>query len=246
MTKVSLSNINPYIKWGVFNFVILLIVFSITGGVSSKKYGKETQSFNSNVKDQQQSESDMDNGISQREIVNRARMAAINDAKQRITNDPESKQTYEYYSKKVDENSVPVSKNASKVVPLNKYDITLKGIKLNAPHSSYSKGLGSPLKTETYNENTVYTYSNGLEIAVNKGLIQSVTVDTPSAHTERGIQVGSKVDQVISEYGPANITTYGKYDMYEYFYEGNPSSILRFAINQSNKKVEYIGVRLNL
>lgn len=144
--------------------------------------------------------------------------------------------------------SVPATTaQTAKADPLSSKDIVLAKVRPGSSFAETKRLLGSPLKQEKGNDGIIYTFPNGVEVTVNAkaDTVRGVTIDTASAVTSRGIRVGASASQVLSAYGNAAVTAYDKYHLYEYQHTGSPASILRFAVDKTTDKVEYIGVRLN-
>lgn len=125
-------------------------------------------------------------------------------------------------------------------------DGILAEIKLGSNINEAKWTLGGSLKVENKKDGTVYIFNKGVEITVidKAGTIGAITIDKNMIATSRGISVGDDVNKVLSLYGEADVTSYDRYNLYEYTFEGQPAFILRFAVGRQSRQVEYIGVRL--
>lgn len=172
--------------------------------------------------------------------------------------------SYQYFNSKSDimDKKSPVVPNKSvqnslkatvtqqqpkKIKKLETADFVLANVKLGSNITDVKRTLSEPLQVETGKNVTLYKApSLGVEFSVidRQGHIGSIVIDKNIIATSRGISVGDSLSKVTAAYGEAVITSYGNYNLYEYFYEGATKYILRFAVGKNSQKVEYIGVRL--
>lgn len=136
------------------------------------------------------------------------------------------------------------SKAKSNPAPIALKDGILAGVRLNSNITEAKSILGAPLKVDGGRDGSIYTFKNGIELTVIDGKVVAIIVDESKISTERAVRVGDSADKVLSAYGSPAISAYDRYDLYEYFYEGNDAYILRFAVDKQSKTVGYIGVRL--
>lgn len=125
-------------------------------------------------------------------------------------------------------------------------NLSLGGLDLGLTAEEMHKRLGNENSTKT--EGTFqYYYYDSLKVGIQNGKITSLVSDGSTAKTKLGIHEGSSLDDVVQAYGNNYMRmTYDSLVLYEYEYESlnGQKGILRFAINQSDNKVNYISVRI--
>jgi hypothetical protein len=231
MIKEYLTKLNPYVKWGIVNFIILYIIFLFAGETvaayyMSKQYTKTTESRSNAVKTNQQISPDTSSGVSHQRILEAARMSALNEAKQRSAN----------------------SASVNQITPLTQKDFILAGIEISNSLSQVEQKLGVPLQTQKSKDYRadkdyiVYTYPKDVKVITEKGKIIAVSSSNNTISTNRNIGIDATAAQIFAAYGKTASTPFNSYDLYEY--EGNTAIVLRFAVGKSSQKVEYIMVRL--
>lgn len=146
-----------------------------------------------------------------------------------------------------------VENPAEKIVPvarqlgeLNGLDLSLDALTIGDSETKVYKFIGQPNKTRQGNlGRTHLTYSN-IEVVLYQGKISALVSQTSTYSTPRGIHEGSSIDDVLKEYGTNyNLSEYDNDSLYEYTInsvDGTPC-ILRFAVRNSDKKVNYISMR---
>ena len=90
------------------------------------------------------------------------------------------------------------------------------------------------------------TYDNMMEVIYANGRVIGLVSLSPSIKAAKGVHEGSSLSEVIAAYGNGYTkSTYDKNDLYEY--SGNDDHgkqyILRFAVRQSDGRVDYISIR---
>ena len=106
--------------------------------------------------------------------------------------------------------------------------------------------MGKENSVEKKTKYTVYKY-NSVEVTVVNDKIDALVSNNPFIETKRGIHEGSTKQEVFDKYGIDYYKTdLGDLTLYEYSFKSidNRSGLLRFAINKSNNKVNYISVRI--
>lgn len=106
--------------------------------------------------------------------------------------------------------------------------------------------FGQAKATETKGKETHHHYDT-LDVVTINGQVHSLISESPALATKRGIHVGSSLQDVIAAYGDSQMkSSIENLDLYEYGFSSkhNDYGLLRFAINQSTGKVDYISIRI--
>ena len=125
-------------------------------------------------------------------------------------------------------------------------DLTLGEFSIGDAQEKVNHILGKPQKVRQGNEGRVhYTYDD-MEVVICQGKISALISNSPLAVTPRGIHEGSSLQEVVNLYG--NDYLVSEYDgdtLYEYKVTSKDlhSCYLRFAIKNSNQRVDYISMR---
>lgn len=125
-------------------------------------------------------------------------------------------------------------------------ELSLMGLSVGDKESKIEEILGKPKKKESRKGKMIYIYDD-LEVEAKSGTIIMLVSDGKKATTKRGLHEGVSFDEVLKVYGSDN-TSFKIEDMTAYEYEfktaDNYIGLLRFAVNNSDKKVNYISARL--
>lgn len=129
-----------------------------------------------------------------------------------------------------------------------KTDLSLGGVELDMSMSGMKSVLGNENSKEKRKDGHMcYNYKDMQVIDDGNGLVGALVSDGASVKTRRGIHEGSTYQEMVDTYGKDYmVTDNGNLILYEYKFDsiGDRPGILRFAINKSNKKVNYISVRI--
>lgn len=125
-------------------------------------------------------------------------------------------------------------------------NLSLDGLDLGDSISDMKNVLGRDYTKKSDGIYIIYKYSN-MEVTTEDGKIVALVSDSNKVSTKAGIHTGSDYRSMINEYGKPDYEM--KYDdliLYEYIFKSidNRDGLLRFAINKSNNKVNYISVRI--
>ena len=143
-------------------------------------------------------------------------------------------------------NAVTQEPHIEKKVPEMTTNLSLGGLDLGLTVDEMHNRLGNETSTKTDGAFQYYYYDN-LKAGIQNGKITSLVSDGSAVKTKSGIHEGSSLDDVIQAYGNNYMRmAYDNLFLYEYEFEGihGQKGILRFAINQSDNKVNYISVRI--
>ena len=129
---------------------------------------------------------------------------------------------------------------------LNALDLSLGNFSIDDPESKVRQALGTPLKTSTDDNGSPRLTYDAIEVVLRNGKISALISQTSAVSTPRGIHDGSPAQEVFDAYGtdyhsePFEGTT-----LYEYTItskSGTPCW-LRFAVRDSDNRVDYISIR---
>lgn len=125
-------------------------------------------------------------------------------------------------------------------------DLSLGDFSIGDSKAKVDKILGKAQKVRQGNEGrTHYTY-NDMEVVISQGKISALVSNSPLATTPRGIHEGSSLQDVFDAYGrDCLVSQYDGDTLYEYEIVSNDahSCYLRFAVKDSDQKVDYISMR---
>lgn len=129
---------------------------------------------------------------------------------------------------------------------LNALDLSLGNFSIDDPESKVRQALGTPLKTSTDSDGATRLTFDAIEIVLRNGKISALVSQTSAVSTPRGIHDGSPAQEVFDKYGTNYETSaYDGSTLYEYTItskNGTPCW-LRFAVRDSDSRVDYISAR---
>lgn len=144
--------------------------------------------------------------------------------------------------------SVPQEKQSTIAsgAPLSAQDFTLDGIRLGQNINDVIATQGQPKSKEQMNDGMGYEFKRVIAIANSQGKVIGLMTESQQVTTSRGINKFSSVDAIIKAYGTSfRKTAYKNLDLYEYeLASSDGKQILRFAVDQNTKILDYIGVRM--
>ena len=148
---------------------------------------------------------------------------------------------------------VPAENSAEKILPvarqigaLNGLDLSLDALTIGDNEDKVYKFLGQPNTTRQGEKGRTHLKYANVTVVLYQGKISALVSQTAAYGTPRGIHEGSAVDDVFKEYGTNyNLSEYDNDSLYEYpinSVDGTPC-LLRFAVRNSDGKVNYISMR---
>ena len=148
---------------------------------------------------------------------------------------------------------VPAENPAEKIVPvarqigaLNALDLSLDALTIGDTEDKVYKFLGQPNTTRQSEKGRTHLKYANVAVVLYQGKISALVSQTSAYSTPRGIHEGSTLDDVLKEYGTNyNLSEYDNDSLYEYPInsgDGTPC-LLRFAVRNSDGKVNYISMR---
>ena len=145
------------------------------------------------------------------------------------------------------DNGEPISvENPTIQGALNEKDLSLGELTIDDRADKVASKLGQALSTTTDSDGGSRLKFKDAEVVIRNGKISALVSLSPAFKTPRGIHEGSSVQDVLDKYGTGCMkTAFGEQTLYEYAVtsaDGHPC-LLRFAINNSNGKVDYISQR---
>lgn len=129
-----------------------------------------------------------------------------------------------------------------------KSDLSLNGVDLGTQLNQVENIFGQPNSIKNENNRTRYYYDD-IEAVFNNDYLTAFVTYHSKYKTAKGLHVGSTYDEVISKYGTApHIMQLDDLILYEYDYNTirGEKSLLRFAVNKSDNRVNYISMRVLL
>ncbi len=125
-------------------------------------------------------------------------------------------------------------------------DASISDISLNDSIKTVNSKLGNPKKQSQRESGKVRCEYATMDIAYLNDKVIGIAVDDQNISTPKGIHAGSKLQDVLNEYGTDYmLSAYDDMDLYEYMYtdDNGKTYCLRFAVKQSNDFVDYISIR---
>ena len=147
------------------------------------------------------------------------------------------------------DNGEPISVERSAAQgTLNAKDLSLGEFTIDDRAEKVKSQLGEIISTTTDSDGGKRLKFKDAEIVIKQGKISALVSFSPVLKTPRGIHEGSSSQEVLEKYGENCMkTAFGDQTLYEYAItsaDGTPC-LLRFAVNNSNGKVDYISERIN-
>ena len=129
---------------------------------------------------------------------------------------------------------------------LNAKDLSLGELSIDDRAEKVASKMGKADSSSTDSDGGQRLKFKDAEVVIKNGKISALVSFSPVLKTPRGIHEGSSVQEVLEKYGTGCMkTSFGDQTLYEYAVtsaDGTPC-LLRFAINNSNGKVDYISER---
>ena len=125
-------------------------------------------------------------------------------------------------------------------------ELSLNGLDLRTDIRRVLDVLGKPASTENSGGYDRYNYGN-IEVIVQDGKVDAFVARDAKFKTLRGLSVGSSYSDVVKAYGePQHVMEIEKLILYEYDFSAvdNHQGLLRFAVNKSDSRVNYISERI--
>lgn len=135
--------------------------------------------------------------------------------------------------------------NERKAVTSNS-DLSLGGVALGCSIEQMHNILGRETSIEDKGMYKFYNYSD-IQVGIKDGKVDSLVSNSSAVETKRGIHQGSNFQDVLNKYGNNYYKTdYNDLILYEYTFvsDSGKNGILRFAVNKSNNRINYISVRI--
>ena len=129
----------------------------------------------------------------------------------------------------------------------NAKDLSLGELAIDDSANKVSSKLGKAISETTDSDGGRRLKFKDAEVVVKHGKISALVSMSPALSTPRGIHEGSSVREMIDKYGTGCLkTAFGEQTLYEYEITSadGHTCYLRFAVNNSNGKVDYISERL--
>ena len=143
--------------------------------------------------------------------------------------------------------SVTAKQATEKQVPSVDSDLSLGGVSLGYSVDKLHEILGREKEQKKGDYGTTVYLYDGLKVGIKDGIVVGLTSDGSTVKTKRDMHEGSNIDDVFAAYGKDYTTTdYDGKNLYEYTFTAlnGEKGILRFAVEKSSNKVNYISVRL--
>lgn len=129
---------------------------------------------------------------------------------------------------------------------LNAKDLSLGELTIDDRAEKVTSKMGKAGSSSTDSDGGQRLKFKDAEVVIKNGKVSALVSFSPAFKTPRGIHEGSSVQEVLDKYGTGCMkTAFGDQTLYEYAVtsaDGTPC-LLRFAINNSNGKVDYISER---
>lgn len=128
----------------------------------------------------------------------------------------------------------------------NAKDLSLGELAIDDSANKVSSQMGKVISESTDSDGGRRLKFKDAEVVIKHGKISALVSMSPALSTPRGIREGSSVQEVLDKYGTGCLkTAFGEQTLYEYEItsaDGTPC-LLRFAVNNSTGKVDYISER---
>lgn len=128
-------------------------------------------------------------------------------------------------------------------------DLSLGGVSLGYSVDKLHEVLGTEKEQKKGDYGTTVYIYDAMKVGVKDGRVVGLTSDGVEVKTKRDMHEGSSIDDVFSVYGKDYTTSeYDGKKLYEYTFTtaGGEQGILRFAVEKTSNKVNYISIRLLL
>lgn len=132
--------------------------------------------------------------------------------------------------------------------PLTGADLSLGALHIGDTMELVKKTLGEPNQIKQKEDGLLLHQYANMEVYFLNGVVCALISDSSSVGTPRNIHDGASAQEVFTAYGTDyTVSDYNGLKLYEYTivsHEGK-NCILRFAIRNSDSKVDYISIRTN-
>ena len=129
-------------------------------------------------------------------------------------------------------------------------DLSLGGLDLGNSMLQMHQVLGQENTTKNSTDTpglVFYNYAD-VQVGIQNSEVTSLVSNGPSVQTKRGLHEGSTLQEVQAAYGTDYYSSqpYQNLMLYEYKFQtlNGENGLLRFAMNQSDNRVNYISVRV--
>ena len=125
-------------------------------------------------------------------------------------------------------------------------ELSLNGVDIGLPFDTVWDYFGTPDSIKNEDGYERYYYSD-IEVVFNNGYLSAFVTRSPNYKTPRGISVGSSYSEVVDRYGRnSSDMEFNGLQLHEYKFNSirGESGLLRFAVNPSNNRVDYISIRI--
>lgn len=126
-------------------------------------------------------------------------------------------------------------------------ELSLNGVDIGLPFDTVWDYFGTPDSIKNEDGYERYYYSD-IEVVFRNGYLNALVTRSPNYQTSRGISVGSSYSEVVDRYGRnSSNMEYNGLQLHEYRFDSiqGQSGLLRFAVNPSNNRVDYISIRID-
>lgn len=126
-------------------------------------------------------------------------------------------------------------------------ELSLNGVDIGLPFDTVWDYFGTPDSIKNEDGYERYYYSD-IEVVFRNGYLNAFVTRSPNYQTSRGISVGSSYSEVVDRYGRnSSNMEYNGLQLHEYRFNSirGESGLLRFAVNPSNNRVDYISIRID-
>lgn len=145
------------------------------------------------------------------------------------------------------DNGEPISVESPPIQgTLSAKDLSLGELSIDDRADKVTSKLGKAISSSTDSEGGNRLKYKDAEVVIRNGKVSALVSLSSNFATARGIREGSSIQEVLDKYGTGNMkTALGEQTLYEYpitSADGHPC-LLRFAVNNSTGKVDYISER---
>ncbi len=127
-----------------------------------------------------------------------------------------------------------------------KSELSLNGLDLGISLDAAMNYFGTPDSIKNEDGYERYYYSD-IEVVFRNGYLHAFVTRSPKYKTARGLSVGSNYFEVLDKYGSdSSNMDMNDLTLYEYKFNSirGESGLLRFAVNKSDNRVNYISIRI--
>ena len=142
----------------------------------------------------------------------------------------------------------PTTKQSTdKKAPKVDSDLSLGGIEIGYSLDKVHEILGKENSQETMKQGRVRYKYDHMNVIIYNGMVTALESNDGTVETKRGLHQDAALQAVFDAYGKDyELTDYNDLKLYEYTFTASngEKGLLRFAVNKSDSKVNYITIRL--